>query len=100
MALGLTLVRSPSATLRRRRRGEIWPLQRIAAGEDHQRRAEFTYLIEEAVPFIGREFRPLPSRRRTGPAMHTGQVASLRGLPDYDEWRLIEVHFAPIHALT
>lgn len=41
----------------------------------------------------------MPLRRGASPAVHTGEVASLRGLPDNDEWRLIEVHLASNEAI-
>jgi hypothetical protein len=71
---------------------EIRPLQRVAAGEDHQRLAERTDLIQQAETLCGCQLVRVAFGLGGGAAVDAGQVARLRNFPDHQHRALVEVH--------
>ena len=94
VALGVTLVRRPILTRVADQVVEVGPLERIAAGEHHQRLAEGADLVEQAVALFGGQFLGLPLGLRGRAAMDAGEVAGLGGFPDHQQRGLVEVHAA------
>ena len=67
-------------------------LQRIAAGKHHQRVAEALHLIQQSKTLLSGQLSGVAVGLGGCAAVYTRQIAGLRGFPNNQQGRLVEIH--------